>query len=128
MPQINGGGNVVNEYHIRLALLEKKVQSMYETLKEIQRVLKPQKTSPLEAGNILELPTHLQKTLLAVSELGEATATQISSHTGKARAVESVYANQLFRMGWLLKTQRGRFVIFVNRTKFNVVLEKIKSI
>ena len=44
---------------------------------------------------ILDLPKQLQVTILALIKLGSSTAAAVSSVTGKARAVESGYLNQL---------------------------------
>lgn len=44
---------------------------------------------------ILDLPKHLQVTFLALIKLGSSTAADVAAVTGKARAVESCYLNQL---------------------------------
>jgi hypothetical protein len=47
---------------------------------------------------ILDLPKQLQVTILALIKLGSSNATSVSSVTGKARAAESHYLNQLVVM------------------------------
>jgi DNA-binding transcriptional ArsR family regulator len=61
---------------------------------------------------ILELPKHLQTSVLALLKLGHATATEISESTGKARAVESAYLNQLVVMKIARKERKGRKAFF----------------
>jgi hypothetical protein len=69
--------------------------------------------------NILELPKHLQTTILALIKSGPSTARSICSVTGKARAVESSYLNQLVVLKLVKKDSRrpdgvcqGRFKVF----------------
>ena len=61
---------------------------------------------------ILEFPKHLQTTLIALLKLGRATADQVSKATGKARAVESAYLNQLTTMKLVAKERDGRKAVF----------------
>jgi homoserine kinase len=57
-------------------------------------------------SNILELPKQLQVTILALIKLGSSTATSVAAVTGKARAVESLYLNQLVVMKLVNKERR----------------------
>ena len=68
---------------------------------------------------VLEFPKHLQTTILALMKLGQATAEDVASVTGKARAVESAYLNQLVVMKIVSKSRSGR------KMYFNVVLEAL---
>jgi len=61
---------------------------------------------------ILRLPGHLQRTIIMVLELGEATAGMVSERTGRARTVESIYLNKLVELGYLKKEKRERRVYF----------------
>ena len=61
---------------------------------------------------LMELPNHLRETMLAVLALGEATASEVSLQTGKARASESNRLNQLERMGYLKRRYAARKVVF----------------
>ena len=67
---------------------------------------------PLDAATLLSLPDHLRKTAMAISKLGEATATDVSKETGRVRAVESDYLNQLVGMGHIKKKRKSHDVIF----------------
>jgi predicted transcriptional regulator len=67
---------------------------------------------PLDVTTLLSLPDHLRKSALALSTLKEATATDLSKETGRVRAVESDYLNQLVSMGLVKKKRKGRDVYF----------------
>jgi hypothetical protein len=62
----------------------------------------------LTPSTLLSLPDHLRKTAIIVCQLGEANAAEVASRSGRARAAESDYLNQLARMGILEKKRKGR--------------------
>ena len=74
------------------------------------------KLSKKELIVLLKLPRHLQKTMISVFALSEVTATMVAERTGRARAVESSYLNQLERMGYLKRWRKGRVVYFAVST------------
>jgi hypothetical protein len=61
---------------------------------------------------VLKFPKHLQVSLTSLLKLGLATAEQVAAVTGKARAVESAYLNQLATMRIVHKQQCGHTVFF----------------
>ena len=61
---------------------------------------------------ILDFPKHLQVTALTLIKLGSATATEVSAVTGKERAVESAYLNQLVIMQIVSKERQDRKAVF----------------
>jgi hypothetical protein len=65
-------------------------------------------------GELLELPDSLRKSMIAVQELGEATAEETAVKTNRTRSVESIYLNQLVRMGLLQRIRRGKKVYFTS--------------
>jgi len=67
---------------------------------------------PLESGALMSMPDHLRKTALILCHVPEATADEIALKTGRARAVESDYLNQLVTLGHIRKRRRGRRVYF----------------
>jgi hypothetical protein len=69
---------------------------------------------PLEIsdGKLLLLPDHLRKTYMTVVSKVECDATVVSNLTGRCRAVESNYLNQLVRMGWLNKRRVAKTISF----------------
>jgi len=71
---------------------------------------------PMDVTTLLSLPDHLRKSALSLATLGEGTATDISKETGRVRAVESDYMNQLVSMGLIKKKRKGRDVYFYVET------------
>lgn len=67
---------------------------------------------PLDVMTLLSMPDHLRKTAMTVCRAGRATADEIALQTGRARAVESAYLNQLVLMGYLKKERKGRKAYF----------------
>jgi len=70
--------------------------------------------------DIFDLPFHLQTSIRAVYKFIElknksSTAVDIANITGKARAIESNYLNQLVRLGWLIKERKRRMTFFYPR-------------
>jgi len=70
------------------------------------------KDSPLDVVTLLSLPDHLRKTAMVLCKEDEAIADQVANKTGRARAVESGYLNQLCTMGYVKKKRKGRDVYF----------------
>jgi hypothetical protein len=66
----------------------------------------------LAPSTLLSLPDHLRKTAIIVCQLGEASAADVAAKSGRARAAESDYLNQLARMGILGKRRKGRELYF----------------
>jgi hypothetical protein len=62
----------------------------------------------LTPSTLLSLPDHLRKTAIIVCQLREANAAEVAARSGRARAAESDYLNQLTRMGILGKRRKGR--------------------
>lgn len=71
-----------------------------------------EKLDKSELMRLLKLPNHLRETMIAIIELKEATASQVSNHTGKHRATESAHLNQLERMGFLKRKYEHRNIYF----------------
>jgi hypothetical protein len=63
-------------------------------------------------SELISLPDHLRKTYVVVASKGECDAVQVSNFTGRCRAIESNYLNQLSRMGWLHKRRISKAVHF----------------
>lgn len=83
--------------------------------KDLLKVIPPVekfKLETLDVMTLLSLPDHLRKTAYVICEKGKVTAEEIATDTGRARAVESGYLNQLVRMGYLKKEREGRRVLF----------------
>ena len=66
----------------------------------------------LDADRLLSLPDHLRRTAVVIARLGEGTAAVVSRETGRVRAAESDYLNQLVAMGYLRKKRVDRDIVF----------------
>ena len=69
-------------------------------------------TATLDVMTLLSLPDHLRKTAMILIRLSRATADQVSLESGRKRAVESGYLNQLVVMGHVKKMRQRRDVYF----------------
>jgi hypothetical protein len=81
---------------------------------------KPQSIQVPES-DLITLPDHLRKTYVVVASKGECDAVQVSNFTGRCRAIESNYLNQLSRMGWLNKRRISKAVHFRPITSKNTI-------
>ena len=112
-------------------LLRKMNRNMEAISKKLDKLIEIQRSSggqttrptmslpadmPLDVTTLLSLPDHLRKSALGLATLGEATATDLSKETGRVRAVESDYLNQLVSMGLIKKKRKGRDVYFYVET------------
>ncbi len=61
---------------------------------------------------ILTLPVALRKTIMALMKLNKATAQEIATETGRSRAAESSFANQLARINFVKKERVGQTTYF----------------
>jgi len=66
----------------------------------------------LDVMTLLSLPDHLRKTAIMITKLGRATAAEVARETGRARAVESNYLNQLVTMKHIQRERKGKKVCF----------------
>lgn len=96
----------------KIKQLEKRVSNLEKRLTLKETTAKVSAKQPLGVAEFLELPDNLRKTVLAISELREATAEEVAAKTGRTRNIESVYLNQLVRSKHLVKNRRGRKIYF----------------
>lgn len=68
--------------------------------------------SGLSVGTLLKLPDHLRKTMISLSKLIEGRADEVANMTGRARAIESGYLNQLVRLGYVKKVRKKHQIYF----------------
>ena len=97
------------------------MQQMRYRLDDIESEFSKWDPQPLKIteSKLFSLPDHLRKTFMAVSSRGECDATEVSNLSGRCRAIESNYLNQLVRMGWLTKQRDSRTI------NFSVVPEEV---
>jgi ArsR family transcriptional regulator, lead/cadmium/zinc/bismuth-responsive transcriptional repressor len=111
----------------------KELMEVRQLLDGIENNFSSWKPEPMQIpeSSLLALPDHLRKTYVIVAKKGECNAAQVSNHTGRCRAIESNYLNQLLRMGWLTKRRVSKAVHFrpitTNSNRNNFPLKSIKA-
>jgi len=63
-------------------------------------------------GTLSSLPEHLRRSMETIVTIGQGTAEVIAAKTGRSRAAESDYLNQLVDRGFLRKERVGKEVVF----------------
>lgn len=119
-----------NQLGKKLARIEKKLDLIIRSLGANQSVGSTAETrnggeikqaGALDIMTLLSLPDHLRKTALTLIKLGRAMAEDVAKETGRARAIESAYSNQLVRMKYVRSERVGKRVYFsvegMNMTK-----------
>jgi uncharacterized protein with PhoU and TrkA domain len=96
----------------RIKKIEERLDSLEATVKTIGASLPRKEQQTISMSDLLALPSSLQKTILAVQELGEATASRVAEQTKRDRTVENIYLNQLTRLGYLVKERKSRRIYF----------------
>ena len=103
------------------ALVKNHLEEMISLQKEILEKLSPKKmteeidensSNGLSVSVLLKLPDHLRKTMIALSKLIEGRADEVANITGRARAIESGYLNQLVRLGYVKKVRKKHQIYF----------------
>jgi hypothetical protein len=102
---------------VRRSVLDKIFQEMMNIryrLDDIEKSFSQWNPQPVDVPDteLLQLPDHLRRTYLTVASRGECDATVVSNLTGRCRAVESNYLNQLARMGWLNRRRISKAIHF----------------
>ena len=99
---------------VRLDRIFQELLTIRHRLDDIERRFSNWNPQPLHISesDLLSLPDNLRKTYLIVASEGECSATQVSNLTGRSRAIESSYLNQLVRMGWLAKRRNSKTLHF----------------
>jgi len=102
---------------VRRSILDRIFQellNMRYRLDEVEKMFSNWHPQPLHVSEskLISLPDHLRKTFLVVASKGECSATEVSNLTGRSRAIESSYLNQLARMGWLTKRRNSKTLNF----------------
>ncbi len=102
---------------VRRSIFDKifrEMQAIRFRLEDLEKSVSSWNPAPLEVpeAKLMALSDHLRKTYLTVAAKGECDATIVSSQTGRCRALESNYLNQLCRMGWLNKRKVSKSTLF----------------
>jgi hypothetical protein len=102
---------------VRRSVLDKIFHEMLRIryrLDDLEKNMSNWNPKPIEFQDmeLLSLPDHLRRSYLVVASKGECDATVASNLTGRSRAIESNYLNQLARMGWLNKRRISKTISF----------------
>jgi hypothetical protein len=92
----------------------REMREIHYRLDDIEKSFSNWNPQPLKisTSELFLLPDHLRKTCMTVASKGECNAIRVSDLTGRCRAIESNYLNQLVRMGWLTKRRDSRTIYF----------------
>jgi DNA-binding MarR family transcriptional regulator len=99
---------------VKLDRIFQELLDIRHRLDDIERMFSNWDPQPLNISEskLLSLPDNLRKTYLIVASEGECSATHVSGLTGRSRAIESSYLNQLVRMGWLTRRRNSKTLHF----------------
>ena len=102
---------------VRRSVFEKifrEMQSIHFRLDDLEKNFSSWSPAPVEVpeADLFLLSDHLRKTYMTVASIGECDAIEVSTKTGRCRALESNYLNQLCRMGWLNKRKVSKSTHF----------------
>lgn len=121
MSKVEVEGNALlrmeKEFISMRSYLEQIISLQKEMLQRLDRGEKPPEEldnggSGLSVAILLKLPDHLRKTMVALSKLIEGRADEVASITGRARAIESGYLNQLVRLSYVKKIRKKHQIYF----------------
>jgi predicted transcriptional regulator len=110
--------DLLRKLNRNMELISRKLDKLIEVQRSVSRspvshsLVSMPESLPFDVTTLLSLPDHLRKSAIALSTLGEGTAADLSRETGRVRAVESDYLNQLVSMGLIKKKRKGRDVYF----------------
>ena len=96
----------------RLMMLEKRMSDLEVSFRLGADALSGSPMTEASGYRFDDLPTSLARTLRAMQTLGEADATTVSKKTERNRSVETIYLNQLVRLGALTRARAGKKVLF----------------
>jgi len=95
----------------RLEMLERTISEVAQRLREIESAW-PKERKLMNVVRLMSLPEHLRTTASIVVKLGEATAVDVAKRSGRQRTLESMYLNELVRLGHAGKVKRGKEVFY----------------
>lgn len=104
----------IKQLEKEVAFLRKQVKQLWDKLESLPEEVKERVQVKIIEVNI-DLPDHLRRTVNAMPLSVEVTAQQVADVTGRKRAMESDYLNQLARLGCIKKIEerRGKTVCFL---------------
>jgi predicted transcriptional regulator len=102
----------LRELSTRLEVIEDQIRDLTRRLSQLESQKDFLGNSAIASQDLLNLPDSLRKTMMAMIQLEEASAKAIATETHRTRGMESIYLNQLVRLGYLEKIKRGRNIYF----------------
>ena len=100
-----------------LKRIERKINLLIDETKPKRQAKKREEArglgEELDVGTLLTFPDHIRKSAMAIMKFGKAMAEDVAKETGRTRAIESAYLNQLVRMGYVKKAKEGRRMYFL---------------
>jgi len=96
----------------RLRRIEERLDALEIKVRGEGRRIDISSSTPVSVSDLLALPDSLRKTMLVVQDIGEGTANDVAKESGRTRNVETIYLNQLVRMGYLTRERKGRKIFF----------------
>lgn len=96
----------------RLEEIEAEIRDIRKRMDRLETTDASRTNSPITTDDLLRLPDALRKTMIAITQLQEATAEAVAKQTDRTRGMESIYLNQLTRMGYLEKIKRAKRIYF----------------
>ena len=104
-----------------LKRIETKLERIETEIKGIRQYML--ESNAVKANSLVALPDHMRKTAMGLMRIGRGTASDVSKHTKRARAVESGYLNQLEREGFITSFRKGRRKIFLIESDLRIKTE-----
>jgi predicted transcriptional regulator len=103
----------MSEVSERIKKIEERLDALEGMIKALGFSSSRDQPRSIGMNDLLSLPSSLQKTILTAQSLKEATSNEVAEKTGRDRTVETIYLNQLVRLGYLNKERRGRKIYFM---------------
>jgi energy-converting hydrogenase Eha subunit A len=105
----------VRKLEVRLDVLDAKISAIQTHV-----------TSQTSTGQCVYITVNIQRTIEALKIFGDyVTAGQVAAVTGRVRAVESSYLNELYREGAVDKKRDRRNTLFLLKEKFRKSNSKV---
>jgi hypothetical protein len=93
------------------------MKNIYQISLTLDKILKKLDTINAKVNNLpqahIQVSNRFLPTFMSLTKLGSGTASQLSSLTGRTRAVESKNLNEMYALGLLNKERQGRKQVFV---------------
>ena len=103
----------------RIRKLEEAIQHLRERVEQLENKQTQRSGTDYELTkqeideiDLMNLPTSLRRTMIAVVKLKEGTPEEVSELTKRTRGLENLYLNHLEMLGYVEKSKKGRRVYY----------------